>query len=209
MDDLGSKSDDELSSIMQSAAANQYVPGSIYHRARIELERRTAKSQVEHSDLTTIAKSVLLAISKSKNKDPTGVTFISIEVLENQFGERHMPKVREALKELMERDLVEELKDYPNVFKITPFGAAYLSERHGGGNITYSNISHSNIAHQSSDVVQKLSIKDLSTDLQAKIKSLKSAAQKNNVQGMKSDFNIIADTNANVAGAIITGTLDM
>ena len=41
MDDLKKKSDEELRDIMRASIANAYVPSSIYHRAKLELEFRT------------------------------------------------------------------------------------------------------------------------------------------------------------------------
>ena len=207
MDDLETKTENELRDIMGSAVANQHVPGSIYHRARLELERRTAKSREEHSDITSVAKSVLLAISKSKHADGTGVRFIPIEVLEHQFGTRHMPKVKEALRQLIDRDFVEELEDYPTVFKLTPFGVGYLSEMNNNSNVSYNNITISNIAHNSHGVEQKINISNLPNELQEHIKNLHEAARNNDAEGMKTEFNYIADNATNVASAITTGSV--
>ncbi|MES2971405.1 MAG: TIGR02391 family protein [Patescibacteria group bacterium] len=45
MDDLKQKSDQELQDIMRASIDNQYVPSSIYHKAKQELEFRTSTPQ--------------------------------------------------------------------------------------------------------------------------------------------------------------------
>ena len=45
MDDLIQKSDDELKTIMRASIDNSYVPSSIYHKAKQELEFRAAERQ--------------------------------------------------------------------------------------------------------------------------------------------------------------------
>ena len=48
MDDLTKKTDDELRDIMRASIANSYVPGSIYNRAKQELELRMQKNPTYH-----------------------------------------------------------------------------------------------------------------------------------------------------------------
>jgi hypothetical protein len=48
MDDLTKKTDDELRDFMRAGIANSYVPGSIYNRAKQELEFRMQQKPAYH-----------------------------------------------------------------------------------------------------------------------------------------------------------------
>lgn len=48
MDDLTKKTDDELRDLMRAGIANSYVPGSIYNRAKQELEFRIQQNPTYH-----------------------------------------------------------------------------------------------------------------------------------------------------------------
>ena len=48
MDDLTKKTDDELRDIMRHSVGNAYVPSSIYHRAKQELEFRVQQNPTYH-----------------------------------------------------------------------------------------------------------------------------------------------------------------
>lgn len=53
MDDLRSKTDNELRDIMRASINNSYVPSSIYHKAKQELEFRAADSKSANSSTVT------------------------------------------------------------------------------------------------------------------------------------------------------------
>jgi|GEM_PF-1569338 len=48
MDDLAKKTDDELRNLMRAGIANSYVPGSMYNRAKQELEFRMQQNPTYH-----------------------------------------------------------------------------------------------------------------------------------------------------------------
>lgn len=206
-DDLQNKTDDELKSIMQASRANQYVPTSIYHRAKEELDSRTKAADEQQKQLKATADAVLLSISKSKlGTDITG-KFITIEILEHQFGEKRMQKVNAALQWLLEQDFIEEVEDNDGVYRLTPFGIGQLNTLHVSNNTTYSNISNSNIAHQSDNTNQAININDLSEDVQKSLGELRIAASRHDASGMKKAFAYIVDKAVDVAIAIALGHL--
>jgi hypothetical protein len=206
-DDPRTKTDNELRSIMQTSRANQYVPTSIYHRAKEELDSRIKVANERQEELKAIADAVLLSISKSKfGTDVTG-KFITIEILEHQFGEKRMKKVKAALQWLLEQDFIEEVEDNDGVYRLTPFGDRQLSTLHVSNNTTYSNISNSNIAHQSDNTNQTININELPEDIQKSLEELRIAASKHDASGMKKAFAYIADKAVDVAIAISLGHL--
>jgi hypothetical protein len=211
MEDLRNKTDEELKNIMQSALPNQNVPSSIYHRAKQELEFRAERKREQQMDLSPTAKAVIRVISNSKTgpsvQGKYRSKFMAIETLEHHFGEKRMPKVQEALEQLIDRDYIEELEDSEGVYRITPFGESYLSEQRSLGGVTYSNINNSNIAHQSQDIDQTINVTDLPEDVQQNIKELRIAASKQDASGMKRAFGYIADKAVDVAIAITVGRL--
>lgn len=209
MDDLQSKSDDELREIMRSALPNQYVPSSIYHRARQELAFRSEEAMQQERGLTDMSKIVLKAISESKmGTDITG-KFMTIEILEHQFGEKHMSRVKQALTQLVDQDFIEQVEDNDDVFRLTPFGSNYLSEMHTAHITSFSNISNSNIANNSQHVSQTIDISALPEDVQEHIEELRIAAKKRDKSAMKKAFGYIADKAVDVAMAIALGHLKL
>lgn len=206
-DDLQNKTDDELKGIVQASRANQHVPTSIYHGAKEELESRAKLASERQKELKATADAVLLSISKSKiGTDATG-RFMPIEMLEHQFGEKRMHKVRTALQWLLEQDFIEEVEDNDGVYRLTPFGDSQLSTLRVSNNTTYSNISNSNIAHQSDNANQTININELPEDVQKSLEELRVAASKHDASGMKKAFAYIADKAVDVAIAILLGHL--
>jgi hypothetical protein len=208
-DELQNKPDDELKSIVQTSRANQHVPTSIYHRAKEELESRAKVATERQKELKLTADAVLLSISKSKlGTDVTG-KFITIEILEHQFGEKRMQKVNEALQWLLDQDFIEEVEDNQGVYRLTPFGDSKVSALHVSNNTTYSNISNSNIAHQSDNADQTININELTEDVQKSLEELRIAVSKHDASGMKKAFAYIADKAVDVAIAITLGHLKL
>jgi len=209
MDDLQNKTDDELKSIMQTSRANQHVPTSIYYRAKDELDSRVKKAAERQEELKSTANAILLSISKSKiGTDITG-KFITIEILEHQFGERRMQKVKDALQWLLDQDFIEEVEDNEGVYRLTPFGGSQVSALHISNSVTYANISNSNIAHQSENVNQTIDISELPEDIQQSLEELRVAVGRRDASGMKKAFAYIADKAVDVAIAIALGHLKL
>ena len=207
MNDMQGKSDVELRDIMRSALPNQNVPSSSYHRAKQELDFRMANKKQEEKDLSLTAKTVLRSLASSKlGTDVTG-KFITIDILEHQFGEKHMSKVKDALDQLIARDLIEEVEDTEDVFRLTPFGGNYLAELTISTNVSYSNISNSNIAHESPQTHQTINIRELPDDIKNAIEELRTAAGKRDKPGIIKAFGYIADKALDVAIAIALGHL--
>ena len=71
-DDLRNKTEDELLAIQKDAAPNAYVPGSIYHRVRHELERRHRKNMEEAARKSSAPIAIL---SQGDNATFVGNTF--------------------------------------------------------------------------------------------------------------------------------------
>lgn len=209
-DDLKMKTDDELKSIVQSSRANQHVPTSIYHSAKEELEVRAEKVSEQQKELELTAKAVLLSISESKYGTDAAGKFVNIEILENLFSKKRMQKVKEALQWLIDQDLVEEIEDHKEVYRLTPFGRSHLNTTRIESNVTnYSNISHSNIAHESDNINQTINIDELSEDVQKSMEELRIAASKRDASGMKKAFAYLADKAVDVAIMITLGHLKL
>lgn len=205
MDDMQSKTDAELDSIMQSAVSNQHVPGSMYHRARLELERRSRSPKL----LSDTAKAVLAETEKSKMGNNVLGKLITIPILEHRFGEKRLVKLHAALDELMERDYLEEYENDDEVLRLTPFGEAYLSDQHRVGGVSYNNISNANIAHDSPNSVQTINITDYSQDIQDSFNELREATAKRDSSGIKKAFGYIADKAVDLAIAILAGHIKL
>lgn len=207
--DLQNKTDDELKSILQSSRANQHVAGSIYHRAKDELELRTNNSIEHEKILKSIGNAVLLAISNSKlGTDLTG-NYVNYELLELKFTKKRMSLVKEAIKWLIAKDLVEEIEGNKELYRLTPFGESYLSTLNSVNSITYSNISNSNIAHQSQNVNQLINISELPEDVQKGLEELRVAVSERDASGMKKAFAYITDKAVDVAISILLGNLKL
>lgn len=78
MDDLAKKTDDELRDLMRAGIANSYVPGSIYNRAKQELEFRMQQSPTYHlnnSNLsinsTNVTQSAQIQMTQDEQGDVT------------------------------------------------------------------------------------------------------------------------------------------
>lgn len=202
-DDLSQKSDDELRELMRSSISNQYVPSSVYHRAKQELEFRSQKSN--EPNLSQTAKAILTMLKKSRlGTDATG-KYIAREVLEHNFGEKRIESLDAGLKELFEADFIEQLEGYKDVYKLTPYGDDYSSQ--SATSTIYSNISNSNISHQSSDISQSIVLNDLDQDIRQAVDEFDKAAHNKDSNGMKKAFGYIADKAVDVAIALGTGML--
>jgi len=157
------------------------------------------------SDLSETADAILRMIAKSPMGTDVQGKFMPIQLLEHHFGKNRMPKVNDAIKELMGLDFIELVEGQNDVWKMTPYGLAYVSKSREA--TVFSNISNSNIAHQSSNVTQAVKISDLKTDIQEKILEFDSAAERKDADGMKKAFAYIADKAIDVAIALGTGAL--
>ncbi len=209
MDDLRNKTDQELMDLMRASVSNQYVPSSVYHRAKQELDFRKMNSTQQHSDVTPTAVTILRAIANSKRSTDATGKFMPKELLEHQFGSKRIPKVREALAELIDRDFVEEIEGYKGVYHLTPFGDDYLISLATTNVTSYSHITNSNIAHESPNAHQTIDINKLPQDIQESLRDLKAAASKGNSSAMKKIFAYIADKAVDVAIAIALGRLKL
>lgn len=159
------------------------------------------------NNLSATAEAVLVAMKNSKMGTDVHGKFITRDVLEYQFTEKRMPMVEEALKELLEINYIEGLEEDEDVFRLTPYGANYLSQRGREASVSYSNINNANIAHQSEGARQSISIGDLPNDIKKKISELNDAVSRRDSRGIKRAFGYIADKAVDVAIAIATGRL--
>jgi len=209
MDDLKNKTDQELMGLMRASVSNQYVPSSVYHRAKQELDFRKMDSSRQQSDISPTAVVVLRSIANSKRSTDATGKFMPVELLEHQFGDKRMPKVREALAELVNRDFVEEIEGYKGVYRLTPFGDEYLLSLATANVTSYSNISNSNIAHESAGSHLTINIGELPQDIQESLRNLQAAASRSDTSAMKKIFAYIADKAVDVAIAIILGRLKL
>lgn len=209
MDDLKGKTNQELMDLMRASVSNQYVPSSVYHRAKQELDFRKMDSSRRQSIVSPTAVVVLRTIASSKRSTDATGKFMPIELLEHQFGNKRMPKVREALAELVDRDFVEEIEGHKGVYRLTPFGDEYLLGQATANVTSYSNISNSNIAHESPSANLTINISELPQDIQESLRDLQAAASKRDTPAMKKIFAYIADKAVDVAIAVVLGRLKL
>lgn len=209
MDDLKNKTDQELMDLMRASISNQYVPSSVYHRAKQELDFRKMNPTQQYSNVAPTAVTVLRTIANSKRSTDATGKFMPIELLEHQFGSKRMPKVREALAELIDHDFVEEIEDYKGMYRLTPFGDDYLISVATANVTSYSHITNSNIAHESPSAQQTIDINELPQDIQESIRDLKAAASSGDPSAMKKIFAYITDKAVDVAIAIALGHLKL
>lgn len=158
-------------------------------------------------ELSSTAETVLLQIKNSSMGTDAHGMFMTRDLLENQFGEKRMPKVEEAIQELINADLIDLVEDEDDVWKMTPYGLTYITQKQQQSPTVFSNIQNSNIAHASPGARQTIDINSLDQDLQEKVAELDQAVKSKDKNKIKEAFNYIADKSVDVAIALATGNL--
>lgn len=74
-------------------------------------------------ELSETANAILVLLKKRPLKTDVHGNFITLDLLENSFGEKKMPRIKSALTELIKADLLEEMDD--EVYKSTPYTDTY------------------------------------------------------------------------------------
>lgn len=157
-------------------------------------------------ELNDTEKAVLSALKNSKmGTDITG-KFITLDILELQFGEKRMQLVHKAIDRLIEKDFIENLEDEEDVYRLTPYGKLQRSEKKFSVN-NFANISNSNISNNSQNVSQVLRISEQPKEIREKIEELESAIESKDSSAIKKTFGYIADKSIDVAIAILAGNL--
>jgi hypothetical protein len=79
-------------------------------------------------ELSELAKVVLFKISKSNfGTDQTG-KFMTVDMLEQAFGDAELPNITQAIEELKVAKFVKEIEESDDAYFLTPYGEAYLQQ---------------------------------------------------------------------------------
>lgn len=164
---------------------------------------------MNYDKLTDMEKMVLNSIKTSKYKVDAIGKYITLDVLENEFGEKRMLEVSKAISSLTKKDFIEEIDGEEDVYRLTPNGKLHLP-KHSNDSLTINYLSHntnSNIANHSQNVQQSIKVSEQKQGIQVKISEFETAAKQGNGAAMKKAFGYIADKAVDVAIAIALGQL--
>ncbi len=78
-----------------------------------------------NNTMSRTAQAIFALLQQSPLKTDILGPYITLDFLESRFGEKRMPEVNEALRELVITELIEEIEQSEDAYKLTPYALTY------------------------------------------------------------------------------------